>query len=356
MREEGEGSSPGFRTEISGPGFSEQRSRVQGSQNRDLGSRVFRPETSGRGFSDQRPRVQGSQNRDLGSRVLRTETSGPGFSEQRPRVQGFQTRDLGSRVLRPETSGPGFSEQRPRVQGSQNRDLGSRVFRPETSGPGFSEQRPRVQGSQNRDLGSRVFRDQRPRVQDDPADPYPEQYDDVMDFIEATIGRLRRSSETGAEMRARRERQARERGGANTGGGGGGGGGGGHRDKRKGRGRGGSRGGKAKAKAAVKDGISVQTRGCLLREVHLNVTDLGLGYRTKEEMIFRYCSGPCAEAETNYDKILNNLTHNKKLDRGEAPSRTCCRPVAFDDDLSFLDDDVVYHTLKKHSARRCACV
>jgi len=174
-----------------------------------------------------------------------------------------------------------------------------------------------------------------------------------MDFIEATIGRLRRSSETGAEMRARRERQARERGGANTGGGGGGGG---HRDKRKGRGRGGSRGRSSKAKAVKVDSIAVQTRGCLLREVHLNVTDLGLGYRTKEEMFFRYCSGPCAEAETNYDKILNNLTHDKRLGQREAPSRTCCRPIAFDDDLSFLDDNVVYHTLKKHSARKCACV
>lgn len=99
----------------------------------------------------------------------------------------------------------------------------------------------------------------------------------------------------------------------------------------------------------------VQTRGCLLKEVHLNVTDLGLGYQTKEELIFRYCSGPCVEAETNYDKILNNLTHNKKLDK-DTPSRTCCRPIAFDDDLSFLDDNVVYHTLKKHSARKCGCV
>lgn len=85
------------------------------------------------------------------------------------------------------------------------------------------------------------------------------------------------------------------------------------------------------------------------------MTDLGLGYQTKEELIFRYCSGPCIEAETNYDKILNNLTHNKKLDK-DTPSRTCCRPIAFDDDLSFLDDNVVYHTLKKHSARKCGCV
>lgn len=172
-----------------------------------------------------------------------------------------------------------------------------------------------------------------------------------MDFIEATIGRLRRSSEPDGGSRGRREQ--RQRGAANTGGTRGEGRG--HGDRRRGRGR--SRGSKGSRgeRGRERERISVQTRGCLLKEVHLNVTDLGLGYQTKEELIFRYCSGPCVEAETNYDKILNNLTHNKKLDK-DTPSRTCCRPIAFDDDLSFLDDNVVYHTLKKHSARKCGCV
>lgn len=184
-------------------------------------------------------------------------------------------------------------------------------------------------------------------VPDDMAGPYPEQFDDVMDFIEATIGRLRRSSEPSAGSRGRKEQ--RQRGAANTGG---------TRGEVKGRGnrrRARGRGGKGSRGENARERISVQSRGCLLKEVHLNVTDLGLGYQTKEELIFRYCSGPCVEAETNYDKILNNLTHNKKLDR-DTPSRTCCRPIAFDDDLSFLDDNVVYHTLKKHSARKCGCV
>ncbi|MEQ2167388.1 hypothetical protein ILYODFUR_003814 [Ilyodon furcidens] len=179
--------------------------------------------------------------------------------------------------------------------------------------------------------------------------PYPDQFEDVMDFIEATIGRLRRSSDTGGSSGGQREQ--RQRRPANTRGvrderrG--------HGGKRRGRGRAGGRGGKGGG--GERERISVQSRGCLLKEVHLNVTDLGLGYQTKEELIFRYCSGPCIEAETNYDKILNNLTHNKKLDK-DTPSRTCCRPIAFDDDLSFLDDNVVYHTLKKHSARKCGCV
>ncbi|KAM8872005.1 glial cell line-derived neurotrophic factor [Synchiropus splendidus] len=185
----------------------------------------------------------------------------------------------------------------------------------------------------------------------DMAGPDPEQFDDVMDFIEATIGRLKRSSETGGRSKGRREQ--RQRGAANTRDSRGEARG--HGQKRRNRGKGGGRGGKGSRDDRGRERISVQSRGCLLKEVHLNVTDLGLGYQTKEELIFRYCSGPCVEAETNYDKILNNLTHNKKLVK-DKPSRTCCRPIAFDDDLSFLDDNVVYHTLKKHSARKCGCV
>ncbi|XP_077398440.1 glial cell line-derived neurotrophic factor [Vanacampus margaritifer] len=184
----------------------------------------------------------------------------------------------------------------------------------------------------------------------DMTSPYSERFDDVMDFIEATIGRLRRSSES----RGRREREQRQKGAANTQGEGRAQHGG---DRKRGRSRGGGgtrgkagRGERGRGRTSGRPG-----RGCLLKEVHLNVTDLGLGYQTKEELIFRYCSGPCSEAETNYDKILSNLSQGNKLDR-DAPSRTCCRPVAFDDDLSFLDDNVVYHTLKKHSAKKCACV
>ncbi|KAI2660184.1 glial cell line-derived neurotrophic factor [Labeo rohita] len=173
---------------------------------------------------------------------------------------------------------------------------------------------------------------------------YPEQFESVMDFIEATIGRLRRSSDMDVDSPSKRDR-GRQKGATDTERGGRGRG-----DRKRGRGRGG--GGR---KESRDDRVKGHGRGCLLKEIHLNVTDLGLGYRTKEELIFRYCSGPCFDAETNYDKILNNLTHNKKLDK-ETPSRTCCRPIAFDDDISFLDDSLEYHTLKKHSAKKCACV
>ncbi|KAG1971240.1 glial cell line-derived neurotrophic factor [Pimephales promelas] len=168
---------------------------------------------------------------------------------------------------------------------------------------------------------------------------YPERFESVMDFIEATLGRLRRSPHTHAESQPKRDR-GRQRGAANG--------------ERSGRGRGDRKRGRGR-KESRDDRVKGQGRGCLLKEIHLNVTDLGLGYATKEELIFRYCSGPCHDAETNYDKILNNLTHDRKLDK-DTPSRTCCRPIAFDDDISFLDDSLEYHTLKKHSAKKCACV
>uniref|UniRef100_A0A4W4F784 Glial cell line-derived neurotrophic factor n=1 Tax=Electrophorus electricus TaxID=8005 RepID=A0A4W4F784_ELEEL len=173
----------------------------------------------------------------------------------------------------------------------------------------------------------------------------PEQFDDVMDFIEAAIGRLRRSPEEDSSSEAKRSK-GRQKGAVNAERGNRG-----RAERKRIRGRGGGRLSKGVREELVKG----QGRGCLLKEIHLNVTDLGLGYQTKEELIFRYCSGPCHDSETNYDKILNNLSHNRKLDK-ELPSQTCCRPVAFDDDLSFLDDNLEYHTLKKHSAKKCACV
>ncbi|KAM6289711.1 glial cell line-derived neurotrophic factor isoform 1-T1 [Aegotheles albertisi] len=155
---------------------------------------------------------------------------------------------------------------------------------------------------------------------------YPDQFDEVVDFIQATIKRLRRSPDKQTPIFSRRERN-RQNAATNI-----------ENSSKKGR-----RNQKGK------------NRGCVLTEVHLNVTDLDLGYETKEELIFRYCSGSCDAAETTYDKILKNLTRKKKLVTDKV-RQACCRPTAFDDDLSFLDDNLVYHILKKHSAKRCGCV
>ncbi|XP_039106444.1 glial cell line-derived neurotrophic factor isoform X1 [Hyaena hyaena] len=155
---------------------------------------------------------------------------------------------------------------------------------------------------------------------------YPDQFDDVMDFIQATIRRLKRSPEKQMAVPPRRERN-RQAAAANP-------------ENSRGKGRRGQRG---------------RNRGCVLTAIHLNVTDLGLGYETKEELIFRYCSGSCDAAETMYDKILKNLSKNRRL-VSDKVGQACCRPIAYDDDLSFLDDNLVYHILRKHSAKRCGCI
>ncbi|KAM9744709.1 glial cell line-derived neurotrophic factor-like isoform 1-T2 [Menidia menidia] len=187
-------------------------------------------------------------------------------------------------------------------------------------------------------------------------EPLPDDIEDVIDFIKVTISRIRRSSSSSASSstssstpsplretlssRTRRRRGRKE-------------------DTSKGRGKSGRRGakvGEMGAKNRRGGGGGGRGHGCLLKQIHLNVSDLGLGYRSSEEMIFRYCSGPCRKSESNYDKILFNLVHNKKLPFKDTPLQACCRPIAFDDDLSFLDDSLVYHTVRKHSARKCGCV
>lgn len=155
-------------------------------------------------------------------------------------------------------------------------------------------------------------------------DDYPDQVDDVLEFIQDTIKRLRRSSNKQSLSRRDRGRHAVA---AET---------------------------QSFSKRAGKD-KKRKNKGCVLREIHLNVTDLGLGYEAKEELKFRYCSGSCSNPETTYDQILKNLTIKKKLVNDKV-KQACCRPIAFDDDVSFLDDNLVYHTLKQHSAKKCGCV
>ncbi|XP_041855875.1 glial cell line-derived neurotrophic factor-like [Melanotaenia boesemani] len=186
-------------------------------------------------------------------------------------------------------------------------------------------------------------------------EPLPDDFEDVIDFIKVTISRIRRSSSSAVFSSSSssspsphrqnlnsRTRQRRER---KTG-------------AKLENGKGGRRGARVGEMKRKNRGGGGNGRGqdCVLKQIHLNVSDLGLGHRSSEEMIFRYCSGPCRKPESNYDKILFNLVHNKKLPSKDLSLQACCRPVAFDDDLSFLDDSLVYHTVKKHSARKCGCV
>uniref|UniRef100_A0AAV2MPX5 TGF-beta family profile domain-containing protein n=1 Tax=Knipowitschia caucasica TaxID=637954 RepID=A0AAV2MPX5_KNICA len=157
-------------------------------------------------------------------------------------------------------------------------------------------------------------------------------YDNVMELVKVTISRTHTSSPSVPRSRHRRA-QHREP------------------DAQKSRGGTGKRGGRG-----GRGGQRGQTQDCVLKQVQLNISDLDLGYRSEEEMIFRYCSGLCRKSEANYDKILSNLVQHRRLPPRDRPAHVCCRPIAFDDNLSFLDDDLVYHTMRKHSARKCACV
>lgn len=183
-------------------------------------------------------------------------------------------------------------------------------------------------------------------------EPPLDDMDGLVDFIKGTIGRLRRASSptvpslalssVSASSLAKNGRTRRRKSGKKLDRGGG-------PTRRRGQ-------MEKKVRRGGREGGRRRARGCALKQIHLNVTDLGLGYHSGEEMIFRYCSGPCRKWETNYDRILQNLAHNGRFPHKDTPPRACCRPIAFDDDLSFLDDNLVYHTVKKHSARKCGCV
>ncbi|KAL7838957.1 hypothetical protein SRHO_G00256150 [Serrasalmus rhombeus] len=95
---------------------------------------------------------------------------------------------------------------------------------------------------------------------------------------------------------------------------------------------------------------------CGLRQVQVKVSELGLGYLGQEELVFRYCSGRCLNSITNYDRILTRLAASRRSVLQGAPPTACCRPTAYERHLAFLDDDLLYHIVRKHSARRCGCV
>ncbi|XP_034025463.1 glial cell line-derived neurotrophic factor-like [Thalassophryne amazonica] len=187
-------------------------------------------------------------------------------------------------------------------------------------------------------------------------EPLPMEFADMVDFIKVTISGMHHtslstqpssifSSTASLSMQNLRSRTK-------------------HRREKKeevashqrGEGKRGSPSGVQTGRKARARGGSGREQGCMLKQIHLNVSDLGLGYLSSEEMIFRYCSGPCKKSETNYDKILYNLVNSRRLPVRDTSSHACCRPVAFDDDLSFLDDNLLYHTVRKHSARKCGCV
>ncbi|XP_005081417.1 neurturin [Mesocricetus auratus] len=97
-------------------------------------------------------------------------------------------------------------------------------------------------------------------------------------------------------------------------------------------------------------------RPCGLRELEVSVSELGLGYTSDETVLFRYCAGACEAAVRIYDLGLRRLRQRRRVRKERVRAHPCCRPTAYEDEVSFLDVHSRYHTLQELSARECACV
>lgn len=98
---------------------------------------------------------------------------------------------------------------------------------------------------------------------------------------------------------------------------------------------------------------------CSLRELELTVSELGLGYESDETVLLRYCSGKCTANRRNYDITMRHMMRTgfrKKGRKDKVSNVPCCRPVAFEKDFSFLDNNNRYHTIQNVSAKNCDCV
>uniref|UniRef100_A0A3B4U5C4 Neurturin n=2 Tax=Seriola dumerili TaxID=41447 RepID=A0A3B4U5C4_SERDU len=80
---------------------------------------------------------------------------------------------------------------------------------------------------------------------------------------------------------------------------------------------------------------------CSLRELELTVSELGLGYESDETVLLRYCSGKCTAHRHNYDITMEHMMRTgfkKKGRKDKVSNGPCCRPTAFENDFSFLDN------------------
>ncbi|XP_061086565.1 artemin [Conger conger] len=98
---------------------------------------------------------------------------------------------------------------------------------------------------------------------------------------------------------------------------------------------------------------------CGLRTVLLQVRELGLGYESREAVLFKYCSGACPWVRSNHDLTLTSLLQRgalpPPLPGGRALGTPCCRPTHHED-LAFLDDQHRWHKVEKLSAAGCSCL
>uniref|UniRef100_A0A8C6ZTU6 Artemin n=7 Tax=Tinamidae TaxID=8803 RepID=A0A8C6ZTU6_NOTPE len=115
--------------------------------------------------------------------------------------------------------------------------------------------------------------------------------------------------------------------------------------------------GKAK-KAARKPARGARGRNCHIRNLMVKVRDLGLGFNSDEIVLFKYCSGSCHRARSNYDLTLGTLLRQQLIAPGPQErvlSHPCCRPTRYEA-VSFMDVQNTWQTVEKLSAAECSCI
>ncbi|KAL2089801.1 hypothetical protein ACEWY4_014489 [Coilia grayii] len=95
---------------------------------------------------------------------------------------------------------------------------------------------------------------------------------------------------------------------------------------------------------------------CKLRDKEITVSELELGYESDEIILFRYCVGKCSASRRNYDITLSAMKKKLAIRRDKARHNPCCRPTSYEEDISFLDNNNKYQTIKEWSASQCGCV
>ncbi|XP_063057249.1 glial cell line-derived neurotrophic factor [Engraulis encrasicolus] len=99
-----------------------------------------------------------------------------------------------------------------------------------------------------------------------------------------------------------------------------------------------------------------ETGPCKLRDKEITVSQLALGYESDEIVLFHYCVGKCSASRRNYDITLAAMKKRRAIKRDRARHNPCCRPTAYEEDISFLDNNNRYQTIKEWSASQCGCV
>ncbi|XP_047915175.2 artemin isoform X1 [Anser cygnoides] len=115
--------------------------------------------------------------------------------------------------------------------------------------------------------------------------------------------------------------------------------------------------GKAK-KGPRKPSRGARGRNCHIRNLMVKVRDLGLGFNSDEIVLFKYCSGSCHRARSNYDLTLGSLLRQQLIVPGPQErilSHPCCRPTRYEA-VSFMDVQNTWQTVEKLSAAECSCI